>query len=103
MLEPQDTPLVIDRSNLATHPTFQCPTCGLKFQGQNPCRRCKTDLSLLLLTANRALRLRNQARLCMFLGEYRRAIEYAETAQSLHFTSVGNLILRLAKRMGRQT
>lgn len=73
--------------------SLKCPTCGLRFHGQNQCRRCGTDLTLLMRTAFFALVLRNRARDCLRQGRIESAWRTLQKAQSLQDTPAGRSLL----------
>jgi len=75
---------------------LKCPTCGLAFQETHECRRCKTDLTLLMQTAVYSWKLREKARWFLLHNEYDEALRHAEKAQAIHRTKIGALLEQLA-------
>lgn len=86
----------LDLSRFFEKPELICPTCGLIINGQQCCRRCRTDLSLLMKTATQAWKLRNRARAYLLAGEFEKSLHYIREAQTFHKTGFGELIERLA-------
>lgn len=83
-------------------PKLKCPTCGLRFHHLLQCRRCGTDLSLLMKTASAALFLRNEARRLMKEGRFDLALKQARKAQSLQKTGAGKGLAQLAENALRK-
>lgn len=75
---------------------LKCPTCSLSFQGDQTCRRCKTDLTLLMQTAMYAWKIRDAARQFLLNNNPLQAWQYAQKAQAIHHTKMGELIEQLA-------
>ena len=88
----------IDLQKILSAPILKCPTCGLRFHGQLVCRRCGTDLSLLMKTAGCALQLRNQARQCFMKEEYSQAMQWIQKAETLQKTNSGRTLLAMIKQ-----
>lgn len=75
---------------------LRCPTCKVKISSQNQCRRCGSDLSLLIKTASHAYQIREKARQCLLEGKFNEAYSLAQQAQSLHKTEQGFMIQSIA-------
>ncbi|MCK4658105.1 MAG: hypothetical protein KAV82_01160 [Phycisphaerae bacterium] len=73
-----------DEQKRQTPPHRQrCPTCNAARQGERICRRCKSDLSILVQLEGYADGLRRRAQHCYARGWYRQAASLAQTAVSL--------------------
>jgi hypothetical protein len=88
----------LDPSQKFASPQLSCPTCALAFHGQSQCRRCGTDLSLLMKTAALAWEVRDRARRCLLEREFEKAIQLARKAQAIHKSPFGELLEQLASR-----
>lgn len=75
---------------------LNCPTCGLSFQDNQECRRCKTDLTLLMQTVKYSWKVRDKARQLLLNHDYDQALHSAQKAQAIHRTKMGELIEQLA-------
>lgn len=91
---------------------LKCPTCSLTFHNQPVCRRCNTDLTLLMRTALVAWKMREQARRFLVNHDYENALRAARRAQAIHRTNRGELLeqavfaalsLRMRKRIHLRT
>lgn len=83
---------------LASMPrTGKCPVCQAGFRGAEICPRCGADLSVLMLLATQAYSLRRTAKRHLLAGEAQAALATVETAQDLHSTSHGAILLRICQ------
>ncbi len=70
-----------------------CPVCKARFRGATVCSRCGADLSKLMLLAAHAHALRHSARQSLRQGDCPAALAFVRTAQQLHATAEGHLLL----------
>jgi hypothetical protein len=66
-----------------------CPVCRARFRGARECSRCGADLTVLMVLAAGAWRLRQQARQALVEGDAGRACTLASRAQKLCRTPAG--------------
>ncbi len=74
-----------------------CPTCKVAFSNQTTCRRCGSDLSLLMKTATHAWALREQARRGLLQGRFEEAWQRARQAQAVQRTPWGERLEQFAR------
>lgn len=71
---------------------LRCPTCGARQGWSDTCRRCRSDLSLLLLLAQQWRRCRRQALAALSEG---RSADAVELARRCHEIAPGSQSRRL--------
>ena len=77
----------------------RCPTCGASRRGEVLCRRCKSDLTLLIRLEHCVDQLRLRARRCYARGWYRRAAAVADRVVSLESRPEDLQLLACARLM----
>ena len=75
----------------------KCPVCRARFRGTATCSRCGADLAPLLLLIDHAYRLRGEARKELETGDFGRAQELAEEAETVCSTQKGRELWLLSK------
>lgn len=73
--------------------TAKCPVCQASFRGEEICRRCGADLSLLMLLATHAYSLRRIAKGHLLAGNVQAGLAAGTAAQNLHATPRGEILL----------
>jgi transposase len=74
----------------------RCPVCRASFRENVRCPRCGADLTAVMTLAARAYVLRQQSRLALANGDWRRAYVMAQQARDLQTTPKGEQLFLLA-------
>jgi hypothetical protein len=80
----------------------RCPACNAKVREKMVCRRCKTDLSLLIAVEDRAARHTEQARQAFQSADFKRMFFHAKRACSLRATPESRVLLAAAALLTRR-
>ncbi|MFB3788228.1 MAG: hypothetical protein ACE15F_17860 [bacterium] len=88
---------VFDQTPWKTEISLICPTCKVAFSNQANCRRCGSDLSLLMRAATRAWELREAARRGLLQGRFVEAWKHARQAQAVQRTPRGERLEAYAR------
>lgn len=86
--------------NPATHPPlddFRCPTCGARQGLAEICRRCKCDLSLVVVVQRRLQTLRQQCLLQLGQQQGEAAVQAAEELHALAPDADSTRLLAVAR------
>jgi hypothetical protein len=80
---------------------MRCPVCRAENVQPPQCRRCKADLSPLFALEAQRQRTLAEARQCLRRGEWQRAAEYVEAAESMRGDDDAKRLTALAHLLNR--
>lgn len=80
----------------------RCPACNAEVREKTVCRRCKTDLSLLITVEDRAARHTEQARQAFQSRDFTRMFVHAKRACSLRATPASRALMAAAALLTRR-
>lgn len=72
-----------------TQNKMSCPACGARFRGTSICSRCEADLTPLMEIVFKAFQIREETRMALQYGCYKKAQKLAREAQALIDTDSG--------------
>jgi hypothetical protein len=75
--------------------SVRCPVCRAKFRGTLQCSRCGADLTGTMVLSARSQRCREKAKKSLYALNFKKAHEFAATAQKEHATEAGRKLLLL--------
>jgi hypothetical protein len=79
-----------------------CPTCSAPLKGRQTCRRCKTDVSVLIAVETAARQHDKLARQAFALRHFNRMHHHARRSHCLRQTQASARLLALAAMLTKQ-